>query len=810
MSVPEPFENAHVGRVAARRRRGAPRARSMPVFVIAVLLWHTPASAQQVPTAQAVHFLEQATFGPTTADVAAVQSLGPVPWLEQQMQAPESPMPDGLDSNQVRAQLFLHMTSGPDQVRQRMIFALSQTVVISANKNNSGEELVPWVRLLSRNAFGNYRTLLREVTLSPTMGKYLDLAYSRKASATTAPNENYPRELLQLFSIGLWMLDADGAVRRDGQGQPIPTYTQADIQQMARALTGWTFPTAPGATPQTSNPPYFVGEMEPRATSHDTASKTLPRGQVLPAGQSAQADLDAVIDNVFGHPNVGPFVATRLVRSLVTSNPSRDYVRRVAAVFDDNGAGVRGDLRAVLIAVLTDPEALTPSAADHGRLKDPVLHAIGLGRALGAQVSDPNAFMYVFGNLSQRVLTPATVFSFYSPLAPLPGDATLAGPEFQIYPPALAVQRANFVYGILNNQFGSALRVDLTPFTSRSADPAALVEQVNLRLLFGRMSPELRQQLVNATTAVPASDGTGRAVGALYLAAISSEYAVYTGANATGGVVPTDVQPPTGLTVASIAGNRVAVRWNAPAAGPVPTGYLLEGGGRPGEAIAEVPTGSTALTFTVATPPGSFYIRLRALAGAQRSAASNEVRIYVETAQKPSAPAGLLGLANGSTLGLTWRNTYTGGAPASLLLDVTGALTASLPLAMAETFSFDHVPPGSYTFRVRAVNAHGASAASNAVTLTFPLACSGAPRTPVNFQAYAVGRALTLEWDPPSSGPAPTSYILTVGGTYTLTLPVAGRGLASPVPPGTFTLSLAATNPCGTSPVTAFQTVTVR
>jgi hypothetical protein len=203
-------------------------------------------------------------------------------------------------------------------------------------------------------------------------------------------------------------------------------------------------------------------------------------------------------------------------------------------------------------------------------------------------------------------------------------------------------------------------------------------------------------------------------------------------------------------------------------------------------------------------------VRMRTLAGAQRSGASNEVRIHVQTAQKPSAPAGLLGFGNGSTLGLTWRNTYTGGAPTSLVLDVTGSLTASLPLALGETFSFDRVPDGLYTFRVRAVNEHGASSASNAVTLLFPFFCSGAPRTPVNFQAYAVGRGLTLAWDPPATGPAPTSYVLTVGGALSLTLPVNGRGLTSPIPPGTFTFSLAATNPCGTSPVTAFQTVTVR
>ena len=151
-------------------------------------------------------------------------------------------MPEGLDVNQTRDQLFLNMANGPDQLRQRAMFALSQTIVVSANKNGSGDELIPWVRLLSRNAFGNYRTLLEEVTLSPTMGKYLDLAYSRKASSNSSPNENYPRELLQLFTIGLWLLNQDGTTQLDPKGQLIPTYTQTHIKEFARALTGWTLP----------------------------------------------------------------------------------------------------------------------------------------------------------------------------------------------------------------------------------------------------------------------------------------------------------------------------------------------------------------------------------------------------------------------------------------------------------------------------------------------------------------------------------------------------------------------------------------
>ena len=475
---------------------------------------------------RATHLLENATFGPTAADITAVLTLGRDNWIAQQFALPESQMPDGLDTNQVRSQLFLNMANGADQLRQRIMFALSQTIVVSANKTGSGPELIPWLRLLSRNAFGNYKTLITEVTLSPTMGKYLDLAYSRKASSSSSPNENYPRELMQLFTIGLWELNMDGTRRLDSQNQPIPTYTQQTVREFSRALTGWTFPTMPGATPANSNPQYFVGQMEPRTTTHDTATKTLFNGVTLPANQTTTNDMLAVIDNVFQHANVPPFVATRLIRSLVTSNPSPDYIERVATVFANNGEGVRGDLKAVIRAVLTDPEAVRFSSSSAGRLKDPVLHAIGFGRALGARITDPNQFMYIFSNLSQRVLTPTTVFSFYSPLAMLPGGSGLYGPEFQIYPPALAVQRANFIYSILANWFGAAYAVDLAPFQAVASSPATLATKVDHALMFGRMSADLRATIITATSAVPASNTRERAFGAIYLAATSSEYSV--------------------------------------------------------------------------------------------------------------------------------------------------------------------------------------------------------------------------------------------------------------------------------------------
>ncbi len=482
-----------------------------------------PAIPTDAQTAE--RLLQQATFGPTAADMATVQSKGVDLWLAEQLQLPPGGIADGLDVNQVRAALFLKMANGADQLRQRMAFALGQTLVVSSNKLVNGYELIPWVRLLEDHAFGNYRTLLREVTLSPSMGKFLDLANS-VGTGGQAPNENYPRELLQLFSIGLYQLRPNGLYETDAQDQLIPTYDQAMLKEFARALSGWTYPTRPGMQPVSHNPEYFVGKMEPRPQSHDAGAKTLFDGVVLPAGQSPAADLEAVIDVIFEHPNVPPFVATRLIRSLVTSNPSPDYVERVADVFADNGHGVRGDLSAVLIAILTDPDASLPHV-DDGRLRDPVLHVIGLARALGVQVANPAQFLYVMSTLGQLVLSPPTVFSFYSPLAPLPGDPSRYGPEFQLYTPALAIQRANFIYAILSGGFGSSFPVDLTPFQALASNPAALVELVNQRLLFGRMSDELRAALIELAQAT--TDPKQRVIGTVYLTAISSEFAVHTG-----------------------------------------------------------------------------------------------------------------------------------------------------------------------------------------------------------------------------------------------------------------------------------------
>lgn len=272
---------------------------------------------------------------------------------------------------------------------------------------------------------------------------------------------------------------------------------------------------------------------------------------------------------------------------------------------------------------------------------------------------------------------------------------------------------------------------------------------------------------------------------------------------------PPAVQPPTGLYTRAIVGNLVTIQWTPPASGLAPTGYVLEGGVAPGQVLASLPTGGTAPLFTFAAPPGAFFIRVHTLAGASRSIASNEIQIFVEVPAAPSAPANLLGLVDGSSLALAWRSTFAGGAPSALLLDVSGTLAATLPLPPGDSFTFAGVPDGTYTLSLRASNAAGTSGPSNAITLTFPGPCSGVPEAPANFVVSSAGSVITASWDPAASGAAPTGFVLSVTGAFTGAFPTTLRSLSGAVGPGTYSLSVQATNACGTGAATPAQVVTI-
>ena len=288
--------------------------------------------------------------------------------------------------------------------------------------------------------------------------------------------------------------------------------------------------------------------------------------------------------------------------------------------------------------------------------------------------------------------------------------------------------------------------------------------------------------------------------------------AVVSDAQGLGTIVNDDantIQPPTNFRIESIVGNIVTFGWTPPALGPAPTGYVVEGGVGSGSMDASLPTG-TVPRLAVSVPNGAFFARVHALDGATRSAASNEIPIYVNVPVPPSAPANLLGLVNGDSLALAWKNTFGGGVPTGIVLDVTGTVATTIPLGTADSFQFTGVPPGTYTLSLRALNGAGASPSSNAVTLTFPGPCSGAPQAATNFVAYRIGSMVYVSWDPAASGPAPTSYILRVtGDVLNGDLPLGGRAISSPVGPGTYNLSVITVNPCGSGPATAVQSVVV-
>jgi len=466
-------------------------------------------------------FLDQATFGPTAGDLALVQQVGIDAWLQQQFAMPATPIPvPAGDSVQDLQQWSLHnYTTAPDQLRQRMIYALSQIVAVSANKQIYAGAMLPWMNILSQQAFGNYKTLLLQVSKSSSMGKYLDLANSTKpVMGGGGANENYARELMQLFTIGLLQLKPDGSPVLDTNNVPIPTYTQADVAQLALALTGWTYATPPGGTSYGMNNEYHGAPMETWPANHATGAKSFA-GINIPAGQTVDQDLQSVIDGLFNHPNTAPFIATRLIRSLVKSNPSGTYVQRVAGVFSATG----GDLKATVTAILKDVEARNDTASvNDGRLKEPILHISGFLRALGGQFGAGQQLTYIYGYMAQSPLNPPSVFSWFSPLYHVP-KSPLFGPEFQIYTPTEATLRGNMFHYILSNNGGDTT-IDLSPFRAHGNDMAALVELANQTLLYGRMPAAMKQVIIDA--AAPGYDAKTRIETVIYLTALSGQYAV--------------------------------------------------------------------------------------------------------------------------------------------------------------------------------------------------------------------------------------------------------------------------------------------
>ena len=521
-------------------------------FLIDVSGYFEDASATPASTFAA--FAGITTFGASPALTAHIRDVGINGFLNEQFAAGPSTYVQGtlFPNNQpgtctgtcprdnytmypLQGQFFYNALYGQDQLRQRVAWALHKIIPINGQDIGQPSRMVPYLNILVNNAFGNYRNILYQITLNAAMGQYLNM----NTSTLQLPNENYVRELLQLFSIGLVKLNLDGSPQLDGGGNPIETYNQAAITEGARVFTGWRL-----APPIVTGTDDYVSSMVLVDANHDKGAKTLYNGTVLPCRgtvapcsplQTADKDLNDSIDAVFNDPNVGPFIGGSLIRNLVTSNPSPAYIARVATKFNDNGSGVRGDLAAVVRAIVTDPEALAGAAdPNFGALREPAFFAIALLRSLGARSANgvglsDGILSPQIANLGQIVFQPDTVFSYF-PADYLTPGTSLFGPEFGILSASTSLRRANlvntFVYATIpvgaNNPSGTSL--DIGGIQSLAGNPAAMVEELNQRLCHGLLSAGAKTAIVNAVNA--AATPKAKAQQATYLVATSSQFQV--------------------------------------------------------------------------------------------------------------------------------------------------------------------------------------------------------------------------------------------------------------------------------------------
>jgi uncharacterized protein (DUF1800 family) len=514
--------------------------------------------------ADAARFLIQASFGPSEASIASVMSRGVSGWLEQQFATPQTlhrtyieqaiaagdpATPQSAYRDFVMDTFWKQAITGEDQLRQRMAFALSQIFVVSQVNGDVGSRprgLASYLDMLGAHAFGNFRKLLEAVTLHPVMGLYLSHLRNQKENPATGrvPDENFARELMQLFTIGLYELNPDGSQRLDGRGRPIPTYDNADVQGLAKVFTGWSW-----AGPDKSNTRFFGGTPDPDRDilpmhAYPQYHSTSPKAFLdvsIPANTPAEASLKTALDGLFNHPNTGPFIARQLIQRFVTSNPSPAYVARVAAAFAGGGWGrVRGDMKAVIRAMLLDTEARSDRSltqATWGKLREPVVRLANWARAFGAtsvsgnftirNVADPSTA------LGQNPLRSPSVFNFYRPGYVPPNTAIaaagLVAPEFQITGENSTAGYLNFMRNVVNTGAGSGadVRSSYLKEVALAGNPDQLVDRVRLLLTANRMTDATRLAIRDAVSSIPvtAANATlNRAKLAVYLTLASSEF----------------------------------------------------------------------------------------------------------------------------------------------------------------------------------------------------------------------------------------------------------------------------------------------
>lgn len=504
--------------------------------------------AAPITETQAVRFLWKSSFGPTTESIARLRQLGYARFVDEQLALSAgryndymlkqfkyssqdvvdaycnafSPTEYGLclhwivHSDRAPSIVFLKAAAQePDQLRLRMAWALSQILVVSSNfseRNNAAMRL--YQQMLRDHALGNYQDLLLKVSKNPLMGNWLDLAGSQSPN----PNQNYARELLQLFSMGTYQRKPDGTFITNSLGTRLENYNQQDILAFSRALTGWTYKSS--VSGQSSQLPDYENELIPVFLKHDEGSKRLLNGVIIPAGKLAAEELELVVNNAFSHPSTAPNIVRQLIQFMVTSNPSPAYVARVVRVWNNNGLGVAGDLKAVARAILLDAEALNPPDLG-GRLLEPVLAVTGLMRAVGGS-TDGAALDVAVAAMQQRPFTAPSVFNFYAPdyILPTPGPRRHA-PQFGIVSMATVAARVQSARTLIyadaiapdTNYVPSAIRTGTSltwPASWKSLatnQVPTLVDTLNVRLAGGALDAAQRSQIVSRVSALPNNGG---------------------------------------------------------------------------------------------------------------------------------------------------------------------------------------------------------------------------------------------------------------------------------------------------------------